>query len=430
MIDRFTTYARRALVRARLEAVERRQPAIGPEHILLAVLAVPDASAAVILRRHGLDPSDVVCTLEVKMPPANADAGTVIGQIAFRPAAKRVLEAALLEANALKHHAIRTAHLLLGILRETEGIAGHAVRDIGLGLEAAREIMRCLEEAEPDAPRTAPRYEGRTLAFARDLVKAARLDWLEPVVGRELEIRRCAHVLARAGNTGVLLVGEPGVGKSAVVEALAHRVVDGTYPGIASIWRVDVPSMLTGRINRGVLEGRIDQLISASRGRPECVLVVDDLHRVVEAGSDIASGWWDRLRWMLKPAIERGEVGMIGVADQSAMKQIHERDPAFWACFQTVIVNTPSPEETEAILAAHAPRLMDYHGLEITDGVLAAAVELAGRFLANVGAPRAALEVLDLAMARQRLGDKGMVDVEAVIEALSEMTGIDEERIR
>jgi ATP-dependent Clp protease ATP-binding subunit ClpC len=358
MFDRFTDRARKVMQLARQEATRFNHDAIGTEHILLGLVQEGSGVAATVLRNLNVDLSKI--RHEVEKIVRSGPTMVTMGQIPFTPKAKKVLELAVEEARQLGHNYIGTEHLLLGLLREQEGKAADVLMSLGLKLEEVREeVLEFLgadlaNEAESqDAPEPAPSGKSKTPAldaFGRDLTQFAREDKLDPVIGRADEIERVIQILSRRTKNNPVLLGEPGVGKTAIVEGLATMVINGDVPELLHERRIvvlDLAMMVAGTKYRGQFEERIKAVMTEVRRAKNVILFIDELHTLVGAGG--AEGAIDASN-VLKPALSRGEIQCIGATTLDEYRKYIEKDGALERRFQTIIVDPPSPEETIAIL--------------------------------------------------------------------------------
>ncbi|RME76510.1 MAG: ATP-dependent Clp protease ATP-binding subunit, partial [Planctomycetota bacterium] len=333
------------------------------------------------------------------------------GQLTFTPRAKKVLELAVEEANALGHNYIGTEHLLLGLIRENEGVAAEVLRNLGLKLEDVREeVLELLGADMPTESSSAPEQKksGKSKtpaldAFGRDLTELAREGKLDPVIGRQQEIERVVQILCRRTKNNPVLLGEPGVGKTAIVEGLAQAVVSGEVPEILRDRRIvvlDLAMMVAGTKYRGQFEERIKAVMTEVRRVKNVILFIDELHTLVGAGG--AEGAIDASN-VLKPALSRGEVQCIGATTLDEYRKYIEKDGALERRFQTVVVNPPSPEEALEILRGLRDKYEAHHRVTYTDEALQAAVELSHRYITGRFLPDKAIDVIDEAGARLRM---------------------------
>jgi ATP-dependent Clp protease ATP-binding subunit ClpC len=415
MFDRFTERARKVMGFARREAQRFHHEYIGTEHILLGLIQEGQGVAANVLKSMAIDLEKIRREVEkiVKSGPAMEPSV----QIPFTPRAKKVVELALEEAGNLGHNYIGTEHLLLALLREQEGIAAHVLMALGVRLDEVREeVIEFLggpvqEEEENDEVSSgentpAPHGKSKTPAldaFGRDLTEAAKRDELDPVIGRSNEIERVIQVLSRRTKNNPVLLGEPGVGKTAIVEGLAQSIHSSQVPEILRDRRIvtlDLAGMVAGTKYRGQFEERIKAVMSEVKRAKNVILFIDELHTLVGAGG--AEGAIDASN-VLKPALSRGEIQIIGATTLDEYRKHIEKDGALERRFQSVIVNPPSRDETVAILQGLAQRYEDHHKINYTLDALEGAVDLAIKYITNRFLPDKAIDVIDEAGARLRL---------------------------
>jgi ATP-dependent Clp protease ATP-binding subunit ClpC len=415
MFDRFTERARKVMGFARREAQRFHHEYIGTEHILLGLIQEGQGVAANVLKSMAIDLEKIRREVEkiVKSGPAMEPSV----QIPFTPRAKKVVELALEEAGNLGHNYIGTEHLLLALLREQEGIAAHVLMALGVRLDEVREeVIEFLggpvqEEEETDEVSSgentpAPHGKSKTPAldaFGRDLTEAAKRGELDPVIGRSDEIERVIQVLSRRTKNNPVLLGEPGVGKTAIVEGLAQSIHSSQVPEILRDRRIvtlDLAGMVAGTKYRGQFEERIKAVMSEVKRAKNVILFIDELHTLVGAGG--AEGAIDASN-VLKPALSRGEIQIIGATTLDEYRKHIEKDGALERRFQSVIVNPPSRDETVAILQGLAQRYEDHHKINYTPDALEGAVDLAIKYITNRFLPDKAIDVIDEAGARLRL---------------------------
>ena len=418
MFDRFTERARKVMGFARREAQRFHHEYIGTEHILLGLIQEGQGVAANVLKSLNIDLEKIRREVEkiVKAGPAMEPSV----QIPFTPRAKKVVELALEEASNLGHNYIGTEHLLLALLREQDGIAAHVLLALGVRLDEVRdEVIEFLggpasEEAASDEEMmsggdgggNAPRGKSKTPAldaFGRDLTAAASQDELDPVIGRAGEIERVIQVLSRRTKNNPVLLGEPGVGKTAIVEGLARSIDAGQVPETLRGKRLvvlDLAGMVAGTKYRGQFEERIKAVMSEVKRSKNVVLFIDEIHTLVGAGG--AEGAIDAAN-VLKPALSRGELQMIGATTLDEYRKHIEKDGALERRFQSIIVDPPSRDDTVAILHGLKDRYEDHHHIRYTDEALEAAVDLSIKYITNRFLPDKAIDVIDEAGARLRL---------------------------
>ncbi|MBI3830502.1 MAG: ATP-dependent Clp protease ATP-binding subunit [Planctomycetes bacterium] len=426
MFDRFTDRARKVMSFARQEAERLNHDYIGTEHILLGLVKEGSGVAANVLENLDVDLEKVRLEVEKLVKPA-PDVVTM-GNLPFTPRAKKVLEYAMDEARALDHNYVGTEHLLLGLLREQEGLAAQVLMNLHLKLEDVRnEVMEFLgaeaqqakeEKSEPPPSasssrgeasppaHTQPQGDSKTPAldsFGRDLTELAREGKLDPVIGRAPEIERVLQILVRRTKNNPVLLGEAGVGKTAIVEGFAQKVVEGDVPDLLRSKRIvvlDLAMMVAGTKYRGQFEERIKAVMNEVRRSKNVILFIDELHTLVGAGG--AEGSIDASN-VLKPALARGEVQCIGATTLDEYRKYIEKDSALERRFQTIMVNPPSKEEAVAILKGLRDRYESHHRVRITDAALEESVSLSDRYITGRFLPDKAIDVIDESGSRVRL---------------------------
>jgi len=406
MFDRFTDRARKVMGLARQEAQRFNHEYIGTEHILLGLIQEGSGVAANVLRNLDVDPDKI--RREVETIVSSGPPMVTMGQLPFTPRAKKVLELSVEEATSLGHNYIGTEHLLLGLIRENEGVAAQVLMNLGLKLEDVREEILELLGAEivSDSPSEKSAKKSKTPAldaFGRDLTELAREAKLDPVIGRSDEIERVTMILARRTKNNPVLLGEPGVGKTAIVEGLAQNIIQGTVPDILRERRIvvlDLAMMVAGTKYRGQFEERIKAVMTEVRRVKNVILFIDELHTLVGAGG--AEGAIDASN-VLKPALSRGEVQCIGATTLDEYRKYIEKDGALERRFQTIMVEPPSKSEALEILHGLKDKYEAHHRVVYTDEALAAAVELSSRYINGRFLPDKAIDVVDEAGARLRM---------------------------
>mgnify|MGYP001957104495 FL=1 len=415
MFDRFTERARKVMGFARREAQRFHHEYIGTEHILLGLIQEGQGVAANVLKSMNIDLDKIRREIEkiVKAGPAHEPSV----QIPFTPRAKKVVELALEEASNLGHNYIGTEHLLLALLREQEGIAAHVLLALGVKLDEVREeVIEFLggpvpeeEELEDeDGMEHSPTAKGKSKtpaldSFGRDLTERARNDELDPVIGRCDEIERVVQVLSRRTKNNPVLLGEPGVGKTAIVEGLAQRIIENSIPSVLRDKRLvvlDLAMMVAGTKYRGQFEERIKAVMTEVRRSKNVILFIDELHTLVGAGG--AEGAIDASN-VLKPALSRGEIQCIGATTLDEYRKFIEKDGALERRFQSVMVEPPSRDDTVAILKGLRGRYEAHHKISYTDEALESAVDLSIKYINGRFLPDKAIDVIDEAVARLRL---------------------------
>jgi len=407
MFDKFTDRARKVMALAREEAKRFNHEYIGTEHILLGLVKEGSGVAANVLQNLDIDLKKIRLEIE-KIVQTGPDLVSV-GQLPFTPRVKKVLEYAIEEARAMGHNYIGTEHQLLGLLREQEGVAAQVLLNLGLKLDDVREeVIELLgaESAENVKEKEEKRGKSKTPAldsFGRDLTQQAKENELDPVIGRQSIIERLIQVLSRRTKNNPVLLGEAGVGKTAIAEGLAQSVVSGSVPELLRDKRIvalDLAMMVAGTKYRGQFEERIKAVMAEVRRAKNIILFIDELHTLVGAGG--AEGAIDASN-VLKPSLSRGEIQCIGATTLDEYRKYIEKDGALERRFQTIIVDPPSKEETVEILKGLRERYEAHHKVQITDEALVAATELATRYISGRFLPDKAIDVIDEAGARVRL---------------------------
>src|SRR5246500_5745975 len=412
MYERFTDRARKVMQLANQEAQRFNHEYVGTEHVLLGLIKEGSGVAANVLKNLDVDLRKIRNEVE-KIVQAGPDMVTM-GKLPQTPRAKKVIEYAIEEARNLNHNYVGTEHLLLGLLREQEGVAAQVLMNLGLKLEDVREeVLNLLghnmatEESGPTgSERQANKGKSKTPAldsFGRDLTELARQGKLDPVIGRANEIERVIQVLSRRTKNNPVLLGEAGVGKTAIVEGLAQLVVDSNVPELLRDRRIvvlDLAMMVAGTKYRGQFEERIKAVMNEVRRAKNTILFIDELHTLVGAGG--AEGAIDASN-VLKPALARGEIQCIGATTLDEYRKYIEKDGALERRFQQIIVNPPSREETVEILRDLRDRYEAHHRVQIKDEALESAVELSDRYISGRCLPDKAIDVIDEAGARIRL---------------------------
>jgi ATP-dependent Clp protease ATP-binding subunit ClpC len=405
MQDKFTDRVRRVMFLAREEAARLHHDYIGTEHLLLGIIREGEGLAAAILTNLGLDIEVIKRTIESMVP---ASSGSVtITEIPFTPRAKHVLELSVDEAKILGHNYVGTEHLLLGLIREGDGIAARVLLEFGADKKKVRDETLRLLGGSP-RPHKGGKHEPKTETpaldqFGRDLTELARQGKLDPVIGREVEIERVVQVLCRRKKNNPVLIGEPGVGKTAIVESLATRIVENKVPEILRTMRVvaiDLAAIVAGTKYRGQFEERLKAIINEIREAHNVIVFIDELHTIVGAGG--AEGAIDASN-MLKPALSRGELQCIGATTLDEYRKYIEKDGALERRFQPIMVSPPSVEETIEIIKGLRDKYEAHHRVRITDEAVVAAAQLSERYVKDRYLPDKAIDVVDEAGARARL---------------------------
>ena len=410
--DKFTERARRVLTLAQEEAQRFNHNYIGTEHLLLGLVREGDGVAAKVLSNLGVELGKVRSAVEFIIGRGDR---AVLGEIGLTPRAKKVIELAVDEARRLNHHYIGTEHLLLGLVREGEGIAAGVLESLGVNLERVRaETTRILSQSGPAtagagagaSSGSGSRSATRTPTIDQlgfDLTAAARAGTLDPVIGRSKEIQRVVQILSRRTKNNPVLIGEPGVGKTAVVEGLAQHIASGDVPETLQgkrLLTLDIGSLVAGTKYRGEFEERLKKVVEEVKGAGNCVLFIDELHMLVGAGA--AEGAVDAAN-ILKPSLARGELQTIGATTLDDYRKHIERDAALERRFQPIVVEEPSVEETVEILRGIKDRYEEHHKLVITDEALVAAAEMSSRYISDRALPDKAIDLIDESASRVRI---------------------------
>ncbi len=417
MFEKFTDGARKVMVLAQEEARKLGQMYVGTEHLLLGLIREEDGIAAQALRK--LDVTYDETLDQIKQVAAKPDEPTPGGHIPYTPRAKRVLESALREMLSGGQSYIATEHLLLGILREGNGVAMEALTRMGVSSDAVRNaISELAPKRQPPAavpmggislpaggfaPSSGGDEDSALKEYGRDLTQLARDGKLDPVIGRDDETERVMQILARRTKNNPLLIGDPGVGKTAVVEGLAERVAAGDVPELLrerSVWTLDVASLVAGAKYRGEFEERLKRVVAEVSADPSIILFIDEMHTLIGAGS--AEGSLDAAS-ILKPPLSRGEIQVIGATTLDEYRKHVEKDSAFARRFQTVMVDEPTPEESLQILGGLRERYEQHHHVHYSDAAVEAAVSLSDRYIQDRFLPDKAIDLLDEAGAATRI---------------------------
>ncbi len=415
----FTDRVRKVLQMAREEAARLHHEYVGTEHILLGLIREGEGVAAAVLQNLNVDLEEIQQKIEETVKKGKAAAATG-PDLPYTSRAKKVLELAMTEARELNHSYVGTEHLLLGLLREEKGIAAQVLTDAGVNLEQSRaETLRLLGSDMPQPPAqgaspqpaAAPKSEKKSKTpaldhFCRDLTQLAAEGQLDPTIGRAKEIERVMEILARRKKNNPVLIGEPGVGKTAIVEGLALMIANGMCPDVLKDHRVlslDMAAVIAGTKYRGQFEERLKAVMNEIAQNKQIILFIDELHTLVGAGA--AEGAIDASN-MLKPALARGELQCVGASTLNEYRKYIEKDGALERRFQTVMVDPPSIDETIEILKGLRKKYEEHHRVVIPDETLADAAKLSERYITDRFLPDKAIDVIDEAGARARLASQ------------------------
>ena len=428
--EKFSERARRVLSLAQEEAQRFNHNYIGTEHILLGLVRETEGVAARVLANLGVDLNKVRSAVEFIIGRGERPSQ---GEIGLTPRAKKVVELAVDEARRMNHTYIGTEHLLIGLLREGEGVAAGVLESLGVTLDKVRaETHRLLSQTSPTATGQGARAT-RTPTLDQlgiDLTAAARANKLDPVIGRSQEIQRVIQILSRRTKNNPVLMGEPGVGKTAIVEALAQRIASGDIPETLQGKRLvtlDMGALVAGTKYRGEFEERLKKVIEEIKSSGNCVLFIDEMHTIVGAGA--AEGAVDAAN-ILKPSLARGELQCIGATTLDDYRKHVERDPALERRFQPVQVAEPTTEETTQILLGIKSRYEEHHKLGISDDAVKAAATLSARFISDRFLPDKAIDLMDEAASRVRLRNSTTpLSVKEVMKVLENVRKEKEEAI-
>ncbi len=433
MMNNFTPRAQQVLALARKEADRFNHNYVGTEHLLLGLIKLGQGVAVNVLQKMGLDLETV--RMEVEKQVGSGPETKMVGNIPYTPRVKKVLALASKEAKALQHSYVGTEHILLGLLREGEGVAARVLKSLEVDIERTRnEILKELdpnftagEEGEAIGAEVggSGKKDGKTpalRAFGRDLTEMARKDELDPVIGRADEIERVIQILCRRTKNNPVLIGEAGVGKTAIAEGLAQEIISGNVPELLHEKRVitlDLALMVAGTKYRGQFEERIKAVMDEIRKSKNVILFIDEMHTIVGAGS--AEGAMDASN-IIKPALSRGELQCIGATTLNEFRKYIEKDSALERRFQQVKVEPPSVDQTILILKGIRPKYESHHKAKITDEALESAAKLSDRYLTGRFLPDKAIDIMDEAGSRARIGamtrPPNVKEVEAEIESI------------
>ena len=401
MFEKFTERGRKVIIYAREEAEKRQNDYLGTEHLLLALLKDEDALPVAILKKMGLSTNEIRMEVERNLPTGSNL--MTFGEIPFTPRAKKVLELSIEEARLLGHSYIGSEHLLLGLIREEEGIAGKILRHLGANLLGARQlsINIALRELPTNRERKSP--TPALDEFGRDLTQLARKNRLDPIIGREKEIERVLQVLGRRIKNNPVIIGEPGVGKTAIVEGLAQKIVEEDIPENLLNKRIvalDLGLLIAGTKYRGQFEERLKLVMKEIVQSDNVLLFIDELHTLIGAGA--AEGSVDASN-MLKPALSRGEIQCIGATTPDEYRKYIEKDGALERRFQPIFLEPPTIDESKIILLGIKKKYETFHKVRIVDEAIAASVTLSDRYLSERFLPDKAIDVLDETSSRIKL---------------------------
>jgi ATP-dependent Clp protease ATP-binding subunit ClpC len=410
-MNNFTPRAQQVLALARKEADRFNHNYVGTEHLLLGLIKLGQGVAVNVLQKMGLDLETV--RMEVEKQVGSGPETKMVGNIPYTPRVKKVLALAGKEAKALNHSYVGTEHILLGLLREGEGVAARVLKSLEVDIERTRnEILKELDpnftppESEQEGGEPSSKKDVKTpalRAFGRDLTELAKKNELDPVIGRHNEIERVIQVLCRRTKNNPVLLGEAGVGKTAIAEGLAQEIASGNVPELLrdkKVITLDLALMVAGTKYRGQFEERIKAVMDEIRRSKNVILFIDELHTIVGAGS--AEGAMDASN-IIKPALSRGELQCIGATTLNEYRKYIEKDAALERRFQTVKVEAPTVEETILILKGLRPKYEAHHKAKLTDEALETAVKLSERYITGRFLPDKAIDVMDEAGARARI---------------------------
>jgi len=405
MFKKYTEKAKRAIMIAQEEAINLNHDYIGTEHILIGLLKEEEGVAYQVLKELGVDADKVVEEIDRIVGKGEYQQ---VGEISFTPRSKKVLELASQEASQLKHNYIGTEHILLGLIKEGSGVAVRILTDLGINLNNVySRIMKILMENETQS--FSPEVGKKTIKtltldeFGRDLTKLAREDKLDPVIGRSMEIQRVIQILSRRKKNNPCIIGEAGVGKTAIVEGLAQKIANNDIPEILKNKRIvclDLALIVAGTKYRGEFEKRLKKIVSEVQESNEVILFIDEIHTLVGAGA--AEGAIDASN-ILKPTLARGELQVIGATTSDEYRKYIEKDAALERRFQPIYISEPSIEETIDILQGLRPKYEAHHKIKINDQALEAAARLSARYVSGRFLPDKAIDLVDEAASRIKL---------------------------
>ena len=400
---RFTELAQRALMYSQEEARAMGHNYVGTEHLLLGLLKEGEGAACQVLNGLGIDIDSVRLQIEGMVGKGDFIFNEGFG---YTPRTKRVLEMSFYEARNLGHNYVGTEHMLLALIREGEGVGAKAIIDLGINLQQVQDqVIKQLKEESVESPKPVSKNSNTPTLnqYGRDLTEAAAEGKIDPVIGRSQEIERVIQILSRRTKNNPVLIGEPGVGKTAIAEGLAQKIIEGNIPELLRDRRLvtlDLPGMVAGAKYRGEFEERLKNVMAEIRKAGNIILFIDEMHTIIGAGA--AEGAIDASN-ILKPALARGEIQAIGATTLDEYKKHVEKDPALERRFQPVIVGEPSPQEAVEILFGLRDRYEAHHKVKITDEAIKAAVQLSDRYIADRFLPDKAIDLIDEAASRVRI---------------------------
>jgi len=401
MFERFTDRGRKVIILAREEAERYQNDYLGTEHLLLALLRDVEGVPLIILKKMGLSPEQIRLEVERNLPSRGY--AVTYGEIPFTPRVKKVIEYSIEEAKLLGHNYVSSEHILLGLIREEEGIGGKILRSLGANLLTARQLtlgfLKRVQPREREKKSNTPTLD----EFGRDLTALALEGQLDPVIGRDAEIERVLQILSRRTKNNPVLIGEAGVGKTAIVEGLAQKIVNLEVPENLLNKRVvalDLGALVAGTKYRGQFEERMKIIMKEITNAGNIIIFIDELHTLVGAGA--AEGSIDASN-MLKPAFARGEIQCIGATTLDEYRKYIEKDGALKRRFQPIYVNPTTVEETIEIIKGLRPKYEEHHNVKITDEAIEEAVRLSDRYITDRYLPDKAIDVIDEAGSRAKL---------------------------
>ncbi|MGE5550408.1 MAG: ATP-dependent Clp protease ATP-binding subunit [Bacteroidota bacterium] len=426
MYERFTERARKVLYLSQQEAKRLGHNYVGTEHLLLGLVAEGEGVAAEALKTIGISLQKVRTELEKIIGSGDTP---YLGEVSLTPRAKRVLELALDEGRQLGHNYVGTEHIILGLIRESEGVAAQVLKNMGADLEKVRKQVLSQLGGPAQSPvggGGGPQATQTLNQFGQDLTEQARIGKLDPVIGRENEIERVIQVLSRRTKNNPVLIGEPGVGKTAIAAGLAQKIVRGDVPEVLKGKRVvtlDMGGLIAGTKYRGEFEERLKKVMDEIRSAGDVILFVDEMHTLIGAGA--AEGAIDAAN-ILKPALARGEMQCIGATTLDEYRKHVEKDAALERRFQPIMVGEPSKEESVEILRGLRDRYEAHHRVKITDEAIKAAVELSDRYITDRFLPDKAIDLIDEASSKARL--KATIDPPDLKELEEKIKSVQKEK--